>query len=378
LTYLTVKHWFLLAILSLSCHGIGFSFVYATAIGAAQSWFPPNRKGLVGSVVVSGYGFGSLFWVPLQTCFVNPDNVKAVIDRDCDFIGTEQEDAKCDFYFVDSEMLERVPLMFFVLGVIYSFMGIIAVCLISDPEPKTFSNQRRNKKEELDDLRLNLIEDSPCKVPFSLTPIQVLKTPTFYQVWLGFFSISLTNGLMSNYSKTFGLTFINDDHYFAKVAVFLNILNGICRIIWGYYYDRLGFKRCFTIIGITVTLVTSTLPVLPLLSSNTVTAKFCYGLWMSVLYAAFPGIYSIVAGGVNDAFGPAHYQANFGLLFSQSLAYCAVIMVLTKVSVIHALLGYTGMFLVAGVFGLLGLSAVSFLPTYLSSDRFRDEMHVKK
>ena len=87
LTYLTVKHWFLLAILSLSCHGIGFSFVYATAIGAAQSWFPPNRKGLVGSVVVSGYGFGSLFWVPLQTCFVNPDNVKAVIDRDCDFIG---------------------------------------------------------------------------------------------------------------------------------------------------------------------------------------------------------------------------------------------------------------------------------------------------
>ena len=45
---------------------------------------------------------------------------------------------------------------------------------------------------------------------------------------------------------------------------------------------------------------------------------------------------------------------------------------------IHALLGYTGMFLVAGVFGLLGLGAVSFLPTYLSSDRFRDEMHVKK
>ena len=52
---------------------------------------------------------------------------------------------------------------------------------------------------------------------------------------------------------------------------------------------------------------------------------------MCILYATFPGIYAIVAAGVNDAFGPAHYQANFGLLFTQSLAYCAVIMALTKV-----------------------------------------------
>ena len=46
---------------------------------------------------------------------------------------------------------------------------------------------------------------------------------------------------MGNYSKTFGLTFINDDHYYAKVAVFLNILNGFCRIAWGFNYDRWDF-----------------------------------------------------------------------------------------------------------------------------------------
>ena len=59
------------------------------------------------------------------------------------------------------------------------------------------------------------------------------------QIWFGFFSISLTNGLMGNYSKTFGLTIIQDDHYFAIVAVFLNILNGSSRVIWGLSYDRL-------------------------------------------------------------------------------------------------------------------------------------------
>ena len=55
---------------------------------------------------------------------------------------------------------------------------------------------------------------------------------------------------------------------------------------------------------------------------------------MSVLYATFPGIYAIVAAGVNDAFGPVHYRANFGLLFTQSLVYCVVIMTLTKVGTI--------------------------------------------
>ena len=99
-------------------------------------------------------------------------------------------------------------------------------------------------------------------------------------------------------------------------------------------------------IGFTVTLVTSTLPLLPMigelfiehlicemifLGENNLAVKVCYAVWMCLLYATFPGIYAIVAAGVNDAFGPVHYQSNFGLLFTQALAYCFVIMGLTKV-----------------------------------------------
>ena len=58
LTFLTIQYWFSLAILSLAAHGLAFSFIYATAIGAAQSWFPQSRRGFVGSFVLSGYGFG--------------------------------------------------------------------------------------------------------------------------------------------------------------------------------------------------------------------------------------------------------------------------------------------------------------------------------
>ena len=65
-------------------------------------------------------------------------------------------------------------------------------------------------------------------------------------------------------------------------------------------------------------------------------------------------------------------QANFGLLFTQSLAHCGVILVMTKAPVLSSALGYTGMFTMAGVFGLLGITAASCLPRHLgpqSSDR---------
>jgi len=365
-TYFTSQRWFSTAILSLSCHGIAFSFVYATAIKAAQKWFSPESKGLIASLVISGYGFGSLFWVPIQTVFVNPSNVQAVIDSNCTYIDTKHED-KCEFYFVDEELLHRVPWMFVLLGSIYAFMGFIAMLLISEPAEDNIQFTALIQ-EDLEDAKeektKKVVEWN--KVP-SLRPKEVLKTSVFYQIWFGFFSISLTNGLMGNYSKTFGLTFIQDDHYYAIVAVFLNVLNGSSRVLWGLSYDKIGFKWCFTIIGVTVTIVTSTLPLLPLIGSNTLAVKIAYGCWMCLLYSMFPGIFTIVAAAVADAFGPEHYQANFGLLFSQSVVYCATVIMLTKVPIVHAALGYNGIFLVAGGCGVLGLLIVACLPRNLSS-----------
>ena len=82
---------------------------------------------------------------------------------------------------------------------------------------------------------------------------------------MGFCAVGLCNGLMSTYSKTFGLTFINDDHYFANVAIVQNVFNGACRIFWGFGYDRLGFKTCFLVIGSVVSIATALLPTLPFL-----------------------------------------------------------------------------------------------------------------
>ena len=52
---------------------------------------------------------------------------------------------------------------------------------------------------------------------------------------------------------------------------------------------------------------------------------------MCVLYSTCPGIYAIIAAEVSQAFGPIHYQANFGLLYTQYVAYSFVIIIMTKV-----------------------------------------------
>ena len=68
---------------------------------------------------------------------------------------------------------------------------------------------------------------------------------------------------------------------------------------------------------------------------ETIGAKAGYGVLMTILYGTFPGIYAIVAAAVNDAFGPVHYKANFGLLFTQAVVYSAAILLATQENILQ-------------------------------------------
>ena len=173
---------------------------------------------------------------------------------------------------------------------------------------------------------------------------------------------------MSSYSKSFGLTFINDDHFYATVSIFQNIFNGSCRIFWGFSYDRFGFRKCMILIGVVTTAMTATLPLLPYLGQESLTAKAGYTLVMIILYGTFPGIYAVVAPAVTDAFGQIHFKANFGLLFTQTFAFCVTVLIITQVTVIYDVLGYNGMFLLAGAFGVVGVVNNVFIPSDLTSE----------
>ncbi len=58
--------------------------MYSKGNDSLSQWFPGD-PGLMTSICVAGYGFGGVIWNPLETAYVNPDNVDAVqVDPDSD------------------------------------------------------------------------------------------------------------------------------------------------------------------------------------------------------------------------------------------------------------------------------------------------------
>ena len=153
------------------------------------------RRGLVGSIVVAGYGFGSLIWVPFQTAYVNPDNSPAVMDPRCSNGTRSGEDTELDcdnLYFTDLDMLARVPRMFLLSGGLYALFGVISLFLISEPSNTATAAELKSIVAQSEKKQYNTIQkddnnNSEQQQPKSLTPKEVLKTPLFYQVKTTFY-----------------------------------------------------------------------------------------------------------------------------------------------------------------------------------------------
>ena len=90
--------------------------MYTQTIGCILKWFASGNQGLMASIAISGYGFGATIWIPLQTGFVNPDNIEATPEN--------PNDPDSDKYFTDQDLLANVPKLFLLMG------GIIATLVI--------------------------------------------------------------------------------------------------------------------------------------------------------------------------------------------------------------------------------------------------------
>ena len=144
-------------------------------------------------------------------------------------------------YFVDSEVLSRVPNMFYMLGGLFLGLEIISVLLIREPTEKElqkivkFDAENESKDQ-------NTKKEEEKEVPYSVAPRNILKTFEFYKLWFSFLAVSMVNGFMNSYSKSFGQVYISDDKFFATVATVSMFANGLCRIFWGKIFDLKGLQ----------------------------------------------------------------------------------------------------------------------------------------
>ena len=249
--------------------GIGAGGVYGTCIGNAVKWFP-GRRGLAAGITAAGFGAGSaLTVIPIAGM------IKTA--------GYEQT-------FLTFGLAQ---------GIVVVVLGFL---LFAPPASMAVAAKMAPGSSRRQD-----------------TPIQMLKTPVFWLMYV-MFVLMAAGGLMA----TAQLAPIANDFKIANIPVSLigltlpaltfaltidRVLNGLCRPFFGWVSDHIGRENTMFIafgiegLGIFALAKYGTDPVLFVLLSG-------------LVFFAWGEIYSLFPATVTDTFGAKYATTNTGLMYT--------------------------------------------------------------
>jgi OFA family oxalate/formate antiporter-like MFS transporter len=252
--------------------GVGNGFGYATVVPVMAKWFP-DKRGLAIGLALAGYGGGSAIFGPIAGLEMFPH------------FGW------------------RVTCM--ILGAIFFVMTMVASLLLKNP-PETGSVEVREGPATIRAAGSPDLEE-PAR---QFLPSEMLRTRTFYLMWLGF-GLGSSAGLMVisqlvPFAKSQGIP----GAALATMGLVVGATGNVSgRILSGWLSDALG--RLNTLRAI-LALATISMPALYRVGAHVAAlyiavfvVYFCYGAQASVNPAT-----------VSDFWGTRHAGVNYGLLFS--------------------------------------------------------------
>ena len=158
LTYFLIQVSFWAVLVSYGImYGVGVGIAYIGPISSAMKWMP-KWKGVANGIVVSGFGLGALIFDAVQTGYVNPHNAVAEPDP-------QNPDEK---FFMDEDLLHRVPKLFLILGGTYAAMQLLGSLLVTDPPQDYLTEPVANASNEVG-TQLREVEDTQACVLFKPT-----------------------------------------------------------------------------------------------------------------------------------------------------------------------------------------------------------------
>ncbi len=254
--------------------GAGIAFGYSSATPAALKWFPANKTGKIAGIVVAGFGLASVYIAPLSQYLL-------------------------DNWGIQSSM--------FFYGITFPIaIGILAVFLINPPAgyvPPGFVDRRQKDQPALK--ARTMIND------VNATPKQMVKSPTFWVLWLLYF-IGAGTGLMVIGNMAGLAKKSMGTHAFLAVAI-LAIGNAGGRIAAGALSDRIGRKKTL--------LIVFALQCVLMFASIPATSDTSSGALQIVLLATFIGFnyganLALFPSYVKDLWGIKNFGVNYGIMFT--------------------------------------------------------------
>ena len=372
--------------------GLGMGITYVAPLHAAVQWLPQYR-GLVIGLIVAGLGLSSFMFIPIQTVFINPNNLlpKHIPDSHVGFA-----------YFTQTELLDRVPYSFTLLGGILLFIQLLSVPFIVEPRngnkdcptdpltswscvkylwdtlrptlhpplsnigAKKKTKEIQDKNEESHELldrtmtesgasgdeaseKESMLDQDKKQEP-NVKPAELLRRWDFYLIWLAFAGVGEAVVYIVSVYKIFGQEFIFDDHSLALVGSVASVANCIGRFTWGIVADRV---TCRT----TLAIITGGIAALSFTLYGTSEGKLpLYVIWIGLIFFLFGGVFSSFPTTVAAYYGTEHFAANYGLFFtSQMLASVVAILISTLT---HHYIRWFGQMLIAGSVSFIALLLV--------------------
>lgn len=233
-------------------YGFGAACCYASATPAAMKWFPPEQKGVVAGVVVTGAGISAFVMAPL----VN--------------------------YLVGYGM----KVSFIIIGIML-FVGITLLSrLIYNPPGQT---GRQAEKEAVGKW------------------FRVFRFPQFFMLWIMFWVATGIGVTFVTHLDTMARVQASYGYGYILVALFA-FFNAVGRLVAGFASYRLGGKGAMTL-DFVVTLVALAL----LLKAA---SPLSMGIIVSVLGLSYGGLYSLFPAMVASYFGEKNFGLVYGLIFT--------------------------------------------------------------
>ena len=244
--------------------GVGNAFGYATVVPVMAKWFP-DRMGLAIGMAIAGYGGGSAVFGTLANLVLFPR-----------------------FGWRTSCVI---------LSGIFLAMTMSAAFLLRNPAPSPRPAVRRP----------GLGMSAPSR---QFAPSEILRTPAFYLLWLGF-GLGSTAGLMVisqliPFATSQGISSAT----VATLGLVMGAFGNVCgRILSGWLSDVMGRLN--------------TLRVVLVMSSLAMPALYWVGTHVAGLYLLIFIVYfcygtqaSVNPSAVSEFWGTRHAGANYGLLFT--------------------------------------------------------------
>jgi MFS family permease len=244
--------------------GLGMGFGYSSATPPALKWFPPAKTGMIAGIVVAGFGLAPVYLAPLSK------------------------------YLVTNYHLQKSML---ILGVSFLVVIVVLAQLLINPPAGYVPLQTSGAASK--------------PAPVGLNPAQIVRTPTFWLLWLVYFA-GAGAGLMVISSISGMAKTTMKDAAFIAVAV-MAIGNAGGRVMAGILSDKIGrqwtlmlvllFQAVLMFAAIPVTKSPDGAPVVIVLLATFI--GFNYGANLSL----FPSY-------AKDLWGLKSFGMNYGILFT--------------------------------------------------------------